>query len=342
LKARIPARSATARPLLFVLIGLSLASGWMGLQRAQAAAIRPPAAAAPPESFGQVRIVAQPYLPQRVVELGLASDQQLQAQAARALDLLYDRRPETRKRALETLKDVATVIPLAQAAPVLEWVRQTDPQREAKPDEQRPAFPIREQAADVLARVQQRLNLEQWLSGQPPDRRAAMVVGVLSNRGPRWRYTGQPADDDTLVMWLVRHPAESAPILLRMQSGQAFASGSGAAPKILTTNRAARIAAAMVIGVHRVRAGIPYLVSLLQDPTCIVAPAAGGAAAGQNAPPGAGKGAASGNLVRSYPLRDAAAGALQRLGYAVKFDGKQYQASAPATAGPAPAEPLQR
>jgi len=82
-------------------------------------------------------------------------------------------------------------------------------------------------------------------------------------------------------------------------------------------------------GMSRVR--LFLVLSLLEDPRCFVQRAA------QQAPFEVEGKVAPENLVRSYPVRDVAAGALQRLGYVVTFDGKHYRAQAASASTPSSA-----
>jgi molybdopterin biosynthesis enzyme len=139
-------------------------------------------------------------------------------------------------------------------------------------------------------------------------------------------YSPHPADDEVLTMWLVRHSEESLPILLQVETGNPYLHqiGQGLLVEVKTPNQAAQIAAAVVIGANRVQEGAPYLLGLLQHPTCrlqTVSQKAEAVADGE---------VITENLVRTYTVRDAAAGGLRRLGYSVTFDGARYQAVPPA------------
>lgn len=214
---------------------------------------------------------------------------------------------------------------------MLQTVARTDPHREPvrtgklRTSMVRDEYTIRKAAREALERVQERLALEGWLAQQPPRERAKRVVALLSNRGPDWRYSGKPVEDGVLMMWLVRHSAESLPILLKVESGEPFLGSNGPIPTIEAPNRAARTAAAIVIGVNKIRNGVPYLMKLLEDPTCFVQTSA------QQLPPVVLGKIAPENLVRNYPVRDAAAGALQHLGYKVTFDGSRYHTVRPSS-----------
>ena len=306
--------------------GLTVAIAGVAVGLVAAGGAAAPQQAALLQWFEAVRIVARPELPAWFVRYGPLSEAELRGKAAEALDLLYERSPETRKQALALLRDIVGTIPDASTASVLEWVRQTDPQQETVPanktGDTRLAFTVREEAGRVLARLQERVDFESWLMRQPPATSARAIADVLSNRGPDWRHAAKPASDDMLTMWLVRHPAESLPVLPHVPAGTTFVTMNGPLPELLTTNRAAQAAAAIIIGVNRQRAGVPYLLRLLSDPNCFIQTAA------QPPPPGGGATTLVENLERRYPLRDLAAGALQRLGFKVTFDGSRYQVAA--------------
>jgi HEAT repeat protein len=110
---------------------------------------------------------------------------------------------------------------------------------------------------------------------------------------------------------------------MKVDSGAPFAGNHGPNPTIETPNRYVRTAAALVIATNKAREGIPYLLELLKDSTCCVETIS------QRLLPTANGKSAPKNLVRNYPVRDTAAGALKQFGYSVRFVNGQYEATAP-------------
>jgi hypothetical protein len=145
---------------------------------------------------------------------------------------------------------------------------------------------------------------------------------ALSDRGPDWRPADGAVDDSLLVIWLVRHPEESLPLSVDIPSGKSFIKG-GRIPSVRTPNTDARIAAVEVIRENRWSKGLPFLLSLLDDPTCVVE------ARAQSLPTVVGDQIQVQNLHRRYLVRDAAATALRSFGYNVAFDGQRYHATPP-------------
>jgi hypothetical protein len=285
-----------------------------------------------PEWFDQVRAFRLTYYPHGTYwadESALASENVLRARAAKALRQLNDARPRERMRALWKLRTIVGVIPFPEGLAAIERVCRTDPHAESlmrirckgEPPVRTTAYTVREAADPALALLKDRLVWEKWLAKQPLNKRAGNAVKLLS--GPGYSRHGLPDDQGVIVVWLMRHPADSLPILTKVESGRPSIGRNGTIPTVKTPNSRARVAAASVIGANKARRYAPYLLSLLDDPTCDVQTAA------QPLPPGVGGKIEPRNLVRSYPVRDAAAGALQALGYAVTFDGKRYHASPP-------------
>jgi len=276
-----------------------------------------------PQWFDRVRISAWPGILPWFVEFGPASEQALRSRANEALQQVADPKPGERGKAVRLLGEIGGAIPLPEAMPDLTEIAKSDPHVESVPADKlrtrmRDEYTIRTSATKALENIQQRLALEKWLSAYPQGERAKRIVAVLSNRGPGWLYSRKPAEDDVLMMWLVRHRIESLPILMKVESGEPFLGSNGRIPTIETPNRAARTAAAIVIGVNKVRNGVPCLLRLLEDPTCHAQ------FANQPQPFEEAK-VAPERLVRSYPVRDTAAGALQLMGYKVTFDGARYR-----------------
>jgi len=282
-----------------------------------------------PEWFERVRVSAWPGIFPWFVEFGPASEQALRERANEALEQLSDAQPGERGKAVRLLGEIGGAIPLPEAIADLTEIAESDPHVESVPADKlrtrmRDEYTIRTSARKALESIEQRLALEKWLSAYPQGERAKRIVAVLSNRGPGWLYSQKPAEDDVLTMWLVRHSAESLPILLKVESGEPFLGSNGRIPTVETPNRAARITAAIVIGVNKVRNGVPYLRKLLEDPTCYAQ------FANQPQPFEEAK-IAPENLGRNYPVRDTAARALQLLGYTVTFDGRRYQVAGPSS-----------
>jgi hypothetical protein len=259
----------------------------------------------------------------------LAPENVLRARAARTLRQLNDARPQERKRALWKLQPIVGVIAFPEGLAAIERVARTDAHSEVLmrrkgklgPGGPTKVYTVREAAGPVLAVLKDRLAWEKWLAKQPRNKRAENAVKALTGRG--YPADGLPKDDGVIVVWLVRHPAESLPVLTKVASGKPSLGSNGVIPTVETPNRRRREAAAAVIGANKARRYAPYLLSLLGDPTCDVQTSA------QRLPPAVDGKIEPRNLVRSYPVRDAAACALQLLGYTVTFDGKRYHATPP-------------
>ena len=284
-----------------------------------------------PGWFQAVPVLAR-LLPQSgpFEDLYSASEESLRSQAEDALRRLEDARPEVRKNAILRLHYIVEIIPFADAGPVLEQISQTDSHVDVlrRKDPMLDPFTIRQAASTALSRLKSRLALEAWLARYATTEQATKIVELMSNRGPNWDYRVAPADDGLLTIWLRRHSAESLPLLTKIGSGEPFQAGTDSFPIVETPNRAARDAAAYVIGITRAYEYVPYLMSLLDDPTC--------RAEVYEPPPRHGeRNSGPGQLVRRYPVRDSAAGALKHLGCTVTFDGERYHvtpAQPPATA----------
>jgi len=288
-----------------------------------------------PKWFGQVRVSRLTYRPYGAYwadESTLLPEKVLRARAAKALRRLNDARPQERLRAVWDLRPLVGVISFPEGLAAMERVWRTDPHLESvkriRGGKLGPLLPttvytVREVAGPVVSLLKDRLVWEKWLANQPRNRRAENAVKLLLGRG--YPSRGLLEDEGVIVVWLVRHPAESLPVLTKIESGRPSLGSNGVIPTVETPNWIARMAAASVIGANKARKHAPYLSSLLDDPTCHVQ-----TWACQLLPTVGGK-IEPRNLVKSYPVRDAAAGALQALAYKVTFDGRRYHAKPPAT-----------